>query len=108
MSETTTPTVLDGRYRLLAQLAVGGTSTVHLAEDTVLNRTVAVKVLHPHLANDPAVVDRFQREALAAARLSHPHVVTMFDVARDGAYLVMEHVDGPSLRDVLHLSLIHI
>lgn len=103
MSETTTPTVLDGRYRLLAQLAVGGTSTVHLAEDTVLNRTVAVKVLHPHLANDPAVVDRFQREALAAARLSHPHVVTMFDVARDGAYLVMEHVDGPSLRDVLRL-----
>jgi eukaryotic-like serine/threonine-protein kinase len=103
VSETTAPTVLDGRYRLLAQLAVGGTSTVHLAEDTVLNRTVAVKVLHPHLAEDPAVVDRFQREAHAAASLSHPHVVTMFDVARDGAYLVMEHVDGPSLRDVLRL-----
>jgi tRNA A-37 threonylcarbamoyl transferase component Bud32 len=103
MSDTTTPTVLDGRYRLLAQLAVGGTSTVHLAEDTVLNRTVAVKILHPHLSADPTVVDRFQREALAAASLSHPHVVTMFDVARDGAYLVMEHVDGPSLRDLLRL-----
>ncbi len=103
VSETTTPTVLDGRYRLLAQLAVGGTSTVHLAEDTVLNRTVAVKVLHPHLSADPAVVDRFRREALAAASLAHPHVVTMFDVARDGSYLVMEHVDGPSLRDVLRL-----
>ena len=103
MSETTAPTVLDGRYRLLAQLAVGGTSVVHLAEDTVLGRTVAVKVLHPHLADDPAVVDRFRREALAAASLSHPHVVTMFDVARDGAYLVMEHVDGPSLRDMLRL-----
>ncbi len=103
MSETTAPTVLDGRYRLLAQLAVGGTSVVHLAEDTVLGRTVAVKILHPHLADDPAVVDRFRREALAAASLAHPHVVTMFDVARDGAYLVMEHVDGPSLRDVLRL-----
>jgi beta-lactam-binding protein with PASTA domain/tRNA A-37 threonylcarbamoyl transferase component Bud32 len=103
VSETTAPTVLDGRYRLLAQLAVGSTSTVHLAEDTVLGRTVALKVLHPHLADDDAVVDRFRREALAAASLSHPHVVTMFDVARDGAYLVMEHVDGPSLRDVLRL-----
>lgn len=95
--------MLDSRYRLLAQLAVGGTSTVHLARDTVLDRTVAVKVLHPHLAQDDAVVDRFRREALAAASLTHPHVVTMFDVARDGTYLVMEHVDGPSLRDVLRL-----
>lgn len=101
--ETTAASVLDDRYRLLAQLAVGSTSTVHLAEDIVLDRTVAVKILHPHLAEDPAVVDRFRREALAAASLSHPHVVTMFDVARDGAYLVMEHVDGPSLRDVLRL-----
>jgi eukaryotic-like serine/threonine-protein kinase len=102
--DTSTPTtVLDGRYRLLAQLAVGSTSTVHLAEDTVLDRTVAVKVLHPHLADDEAVKDRFRREALAAAKLTHPHVVTMFDVGRDGAWLVMEHVDGPSLRDVLRL-----
>lgn len=101
--ETSATTVLDSRYRLLAQLAVGGTSTVHLATDTVLDRTVAVKILHPHLAQDAAVVDRFRREALAAASLTHPHVVTMFDVARDGSYLVMEHVDGPSLRDVLRL-----
>ena len=101
--ETSATAVLDSRYRLLAQLAVGGTSTVHLATDTVLDRTVAVKILHPHLAQDAAVVDRFRREALAAASLTHPHVVTMFDVARDGSYLVMEHVDGPSLRDVLRL-----
>lgn len=101
--ETSATSVLDSRYRLLAQLAVGGTSTVHLATDTVLDRTVAVKILHPHLAQDDAVVDRFRREALAAASLTHPHVVTMFDVARDGSYLVMEHVDGPSLRDVLRL-----
>ncbi len=101
--DTTSAPVLDSRYRLLAQLAVGGTSTVHLAEDLVLNRTVAVKVLHPHLAADEAVLDRFRREATAAASLSHPHVVTLFDVVPEGAYLVMEHVDGPSLRDVLRL-----
>lgn len=103
VSDTTAPTLLDGRYRLLAQLAVGSTSTVHLATDTVLDRTVAVKVLHAHLAADPAVLDRFRREALAAASLAHPHVVTLFDVSRDAAYLVMEHVDGPSLRDILRV-----
>ena len=103
MTETSTDTVLDGRYRLLAQLAVGGTSTVHLAHDMTLDRTVAIKVLHPHLANDPTFLDRFRREANAVASVAHPHVVTLHDVAVDGGYLVMEHVDGPSLRDVLRL-----
>ena len=103
VSETSTPTLLADRYRLITRLAVGGTSTVHLAEDTMLGRTVAIKILHPHLAEDPTFLDRFRREALAAASLSHPHVVTLFDVAAEGTYLVMEHVDGVSLRDVLRL-----
>ncbi|MFF0988658.1 Stk1 family PASTA domain-containing Ser/Thr kinase [Kocuria nitroreducens] len=99
-----TGTLLEGRYELGPRIARGGTATVYQAVDTRLERIVAVKLMHPHLAEDPAAADRFVREARAAARLSHPHVVSVLDQghAPDGVpYLVMEHVAGSTLRDLL-------
>lgn len=105
MSEhsTTTRPLLGERYRLVREIASGGMATVFRALDEVLEREVAVKVLHRHLAADPVFLDRFLREARAAAALSHPNVVAVYDWGEDedDAYLVMELVDGPSLRDVL-------
>lgn len=79
-------------------------STVYLATDQRLERDIALKVLHPHLANDQVFLERLRREAKAAARLSHPHVVGVLDQGEDGhiAYLVMEYVQGHTLRDVLN------
>lgn len=100
---TITDAVLGGRYRLRREIARGGMATVYLALDEVLEREVALKTLHPHLAIDETFLDRFRREARAAAALAHPNVVAVYDwgEADDQAYLVMEHVDGPSLREVL-------
>ncbi|MGJ9402431.1 Stk1 family PASTA domain-containing Ser/Thr kinase [Arthrobacter sp. KK5.5] len=94
---------VDGRYRVNDRLARGGMSTVYLATDLRLQRDVAVKVLYPHLAEDPRFVQRFEAEAITAARLSHPHVVSVLDQGVDGniAYLVMEYVRGRTLRDLL-------
>jgi serine/threonine protein kinase/beta-lactam-binding protein with PASTA domain len=88
---------------LRSELGRGGMATVHRAWDQVLDREVAVKLLHDHLAADPAFLDRFRREARAAAALSHPNVVGVHDwgETEQGAYLVLQLVDGPSLRDVL-------
>ena len=100
-------TVLDGRYRVEAPVARGGMSTVYAATDLRLDRRVAVKVMAPALAHDPAFTDRFVREARTAARLSHPNAVAVFDQgAQDGpagrvVFLVMELVHGGTLRDVL-------
>ncbi|WP_026529601.1 Stk1 family PASTA domain-containing Ser/Thr kinase [Haematomicrobium sanguinis] len=98
-----TGTILDGRYRVNAKLARGGMSTVYVATAVRLERDVALKVLLPHLAMDPQAVDRFEREAKSAARLSHPHVVGVIDQGIDGdvAYLVMEYVPGSTLRELL-------
>src|SRR5665213_1339660 len=80
-------------------------STVHLAFDERLERYVAVKLLAEHLASDPAFVNRFQREALAAARLIHPNIVQVFDSGlderRDQHYIVMEYIDGQSCAEIL-------
>jgi beta-lactam-binding protein with PASTA domain/tRNA A-37 threonylcarbamoyl transferase component Bud32 len=94
---------LDARYRVDALIARGGMASVYLATDTRLERRVAVKVIHPHLADDPALAARFEHEARAAARLSHPDVVSVYDQGTDGAhaFLVMEYVPGATLRDVL-------
>ena len=73
------PTEIAGRYRIERRLGAGGMSTVFLAQDTVLERPVAVKLLAEHLADDEAFVARFRREALAAARLQHPNIVQVFD-----------------------------
>ncbi len=95
--------IVDERYRVLSRIAHGGMSTVYLAEDIRLERNVALKVLYPHLADDDSFVDRFEREAKSAARLSHPHVVGVLDQGVDGdlAYLVMEYVPGRTLRELL-------
>ncbi len=94
---------VGGRYTLLAELGRGGMATVHRARDEVLGRDVALKVLHPHLAADPAFLDRFRREGQAAAALSHRNVVAIHDLEanEDGAWLVLEVVEGPSLSEVL-------
>lgn len=96
-------TVVDGRYEVRALLARGGMATVYEALDTRLDRVIALKVMHPHLADDPGFVSRFEREAKAAARLSHPHVVGVFDQGEsDGlVYLAMEYIPGRTLRDVV-------
>jgi serine/threonine-protein kinase len=101
----TTPKLIAGRYRLDRRLGAGGMSTVYLAEDTVLERPVAVKLLAEHLADDDAFVRRFRREALAAARLQHPNIVQVFDSGKDPDsgrhFIVMEYVEGPSCAALL-------
>jgi eukaryotic-like serine/threonine-protein kinase len=101
----TVPTDVGGRYRIERRLGAGGMSTVFMATDTVLERSVAVKLLAEHLADDEAFVARFRREALAAARLQHPNIVQVFDSGQDPDsrrhYIVMEYVDGPSCADLL-------
>ncbi|MGI8681439.1 MAG: Stk1 family PASTA domain-containing Ser/Thr kinase [Mycobacteriales bacterium] len=95
--------LLDGRYRIESRVARGGMATVYAALDIRLDRRVAVKVMHPALADDEHFVARFTREAKAAARLSHPHVVPVFDQGGDAGsvFLVMEYVAGRTLRDLL-------
>ncbi|MDQ1057885.1 beta-lactam-binding protein with PASTA domain/serine/threonine protein kinase [Arthrobacter globiformis] len=96
--------LVDNRYQVKSRLARGGMSTVYVATDQRLDRDVALKVLHPHLANDGNFLDRLAREARAAAKLSHPHVVGVLDQGHDGdtAYLVMEYIKGHTLRDVIN------
>ncbi len=97
--------IVGGRYRIESRLGSGGMSTVHLAFDERLERYVALKLLAEHLASDPAFVSRFQREALAAARLIHPNIVQVFDSGlddyRDQHYIVMEYIDGQSCAEIL-------
>jgi eukaryotic-like serine/threonine-protein kinase len=95
--------ILDGRYQLGSLLGVGGMARVYVATDRVLERQVAVKVLSPSDAQDPVFVERFRREARAAARLSHPNIVAVFDSGSDAEqpYLVMEYVPGQSLAQLL-------
>jgi eukaryotic-like serine/threonine-protein kinase len=94
-------TVLGDRYRLVRRVATGGMGAVWEAEDTVLHRPVAVKVLAEGLAEDAAAAERFRREARAAAGLSHPNVAGVFDYGEDGRaqFLVMELIDGETLAD---------
>ncbi|MFQ5967657.1 MAG: Stk1 family PASTA domain-containing Ser/Thr kinase [Acidimicrobiia bacterium] len=94
---------LAGRYELLAHVARGGMADVYEARDTLLDRRVAVKVLHSQYSADDAFVKRFRREAQAAANLSHPNIVGIFDWGEDDStyFIVMELVEGRSLREVL-------
>src|SRR5262249_51499815 len=92
-----------GKYRLGHCLGRGGMGGVYEAEDTLLKRRVAVKLLPESVATDPETMRRFVREARSAGRLNHPHVVTIYEVdQRDGVYfLVMELIDGGSVRERL-------
>src|ERR671937_2496827 len=100
MSQTT----VRARYQVIARIASGGMGEVFRARDSVLDRDVAIKVLHRNLAGDPGFIDRFRREARAAALLSHPNIVAVHDwgATSTGTYfMVMEFVRGRNLRDLL-------
>jgi serine/threonine protein kinase len=101
-------TLLGGRYRLDAQIGRGGMSTVYRAFDTVLERPVAIKLMHREIASDSDQLERFRREARSIARLNHPHIVTVIDAgdepAEDGGstpYIVLEYVDGETLKELI-------
>ncbi len=96
-------TVIDSRYRVVSRLGSGGMADVYLAEDQLLGRQVAVKVLHRHFAEDQEFVERFRREASSAARLSHPNIVGIFDRGEwNGTYYIaMEYVAGRSLKTIV-------
>jgi serine/threonine protein kinase len=98
-----TPTALTDRYHITSHLARGGMADVYEGVDTLLNRRVAIKVLHAQYSSDEAFVKRFRREAQAAANLSHPNIVGIYDwgQAQNTYFIVMEIVEGRSLRDVL-------
>ena len=95
--------VFGDRYRIVRHLAKGGMAEVYVAEDQLLNRSVALKVLFPQLAQDDAFVERFRREARAAASLNHHNIVSVYDFGEDDGswFIVMEYVDGPTLRDII-------
>ena len=96
-------TVLADRYRLINHLARGGMADVYVATDELLGRNVAVKMLHANYATDEAFIQRFRREAQAAANLTHPNIVSIYDTGQDGNthFIVMELVEGTTLRDVI-------
>ena len=95
--------LIHGRYRIEKLIARGGMATVYIAEDNRLDRKVALKVIHPHLASDVVFREKFVREAKTAAKLSHPNLVNVFDQAEDGdiVFLAMEYVSGITLRQAL-------
>jgi len=95
--------VVDSRYLLQARVARGGMATVYQAMDQRLERPVAMKIMHPHLAEDEDFTKRFIQEARQAARLAHPNIVNVFDQGQEGAltYIVMEYLPGITLRDLL-------
>ncbi|HSZ70860.1 MAG TPA: protein kinase [Solirubrobacteraceae bacterium] len=108
MNGTLLGTALGGRYRLDAQIGRGGMSTVYRAFDTVLERPVAIKLMHREIASDSDQLERFRREARAVAQLSHPHIVTVIDAGEethaDGGstpYIVFEYVAGETLKELM-------
>ncbi len=96
-------TILKGRYRLTAQQGSGGMAVIYKAYDPKLSRTVAIKILRPSLIQNQEMLSRFQNEARSVANLTHPNIVTVFDVDNDGAtqFIVMEFVDGQDLKAII-------
>jgi serine/threonine-protein kinase len=106
MNAATDPMIgrmIDQRYRVRSRIARGGMATVYLATDVRLERRVAIKIMHGHLADDEAFRNRFMQEARSAARLSHPNLVGVYDQGSedDCTYIVMEYIPGMTLRDLL-------
>ena len=98
--------LIDGRYQLQKLVAAGGMASIYLAMDLRLDRLVAVKIMHPHLATDEDFVTRFIKEAKATASLNHPNVVSIQDQGWNeggspAVFIVMEYIDGSTLRDYL-------
>lgn len=96
-------TLLGDRYEILEIIGEGGMAIVYKARDTILDRVVAIKVLKEEFDHDPAFVEKFKTEALAAAKLSHPNIVNIFDVGQgdEKHYIVMEHVEGKTLQEII-------
>src|SRR4051794_29659692 len=107
MPEVTEGSTVDGRYRVLHRIGSGGMADVWAAEDTHLQRRVALKVLHNRFAQDRELVERFRREAESAANLQHPNVVGVFARgAVDGTYYIaMESLEGRSLAELIDAGL---
>jgi eukaryotic-like serine/threonine-protein kinase len=103
MSEFDPGTIIDGRYRVLHRLGAGGMADVYLAQDEQLDREVALKLLHRRFAEDPGFVERFRREAQAAASLQHPNVVSVFDrgTFENTYYIAMEYLQGRTLKRLI-------
>ena len=103
VSDTLINTLFDGRYRILRKLGTGGMANVYLAEDEVLGRRVAIKILNDRHAGDEQFVERFRREAKNAASLSHPNIVSIYDrgEAEGTYYIAMEYLDGRSLKELI-------
>jgi serine/threonine-protein kinase len=103
MEPVNDPRIYSNRYQVTHLIARGGMALVYRAQDLLLNRPVALKILYPELSADPSFVERFRREAQAAANLSHPNIVPVFDWGEDSGtyFIVMELVDGTSLADTL-------
>jgi serine/threonine-protein kinase len=103
VADTLIGTTIDGRYRITGRVARGGMATVYTAVDERLERTVALKIIHPSQATNVHFVDRFTDEAKTIARLTHPNIVAVYDQGRHQGlpYLVMEYVQGRTLRDLL-------
>lgn len=95
--------ILDNRYKIISKIGVGGMADVFKGEDTLLGRPVAVKILHSNFAGDDDFVARFKREAQAAGKLSHPNIVSMYDVGFDKGYhyIVMEYIEGETLKEYI-------
>ena len=96
--------VIGKRYKILFLIGQGGMADVYLAQDLILSREVAIKILRQSWANDPMTLGRFQREASAASKLSHPNVVDIYDVGEaDGYhYIVMEYIRGRTLKQLIN------
>src|SRR5215216_2735209 len=103
MAEVAEGAVVDGRYRVLNRIGSGGMADVYCAQDLQLGRQVALKLLYRRFAQDPEFVERFRREASAAAGLQHPNVVSVFDRGEyDGTYYIaMEYLPGSTLKEVI-------
>jgi beta-lactam-binding protein with PASTA domain/predicted Ser/Thr protein kinase len=103
VSDTLLNTLFDGRYRIVRKLGTGGMANVYLAEDEVLGRRVAIKILDDRHAGDDQFVERFRREAKNAASLSHPNIVSIYDrgEAEGTYYIAMEYLDGRSLKELI-------
>ncbi|HET9185891.1 MAG TPA: protein kinase, partial [Solirubrobacterales bacterium] len=107
MAEVKEGSAFDGRYQVLRQIGSGGMADVWLAEDTHLQRLVALKILHRRFAQDREFVERFRREAEAAAGLQHPNIVAVYDRGEfEGAhYIAMRYVEGPTLKQLIDAGL---
>ena len=95
--------IYGGRYEIEEKIGAGGMAIVYKAKDTLLNRTVAIKVLREQFGSDDGFIRRFRREAQSAASLSHQNIVSIYDVGKDGEadYIVMEYVKGYTLKDII-------